>query len=241
MLEYYLINLERSADRLAHFQEQMKRHGLPPGQFHLFQAIDAKTHTFTDAEMELTKHMHAAGERKTVICNFLSHYYVWCDIKEKGYPYALVLQDDVQFANGFMEELQHVVDELPSDSEIVNLGHHLVSMGSIFMDFPLNEEYDPNTYILQKISRSICTYRDHINPCSLAYIVTQRAFNRLFTLFPRISNAIDRFLNNYCIQRRIFYASVKVLATGTSSFKSTVFEGDSIHDIVSSYMKHVSA
>ena len=242
MTEFYLINLERSADRLKHFYKQMKLHNLPRDRFHLFKAIDAKTHEFTESELVLTQHLRAKNELKTVICNFLSHYYVWCDIRKKGYKHALVLQDDVQFANGFWDALQNVINEIPKDAEIVNLGLHAHAAGARFIDFPIHDEYDTSKYILENVTNSICRYRDDINPCSLAYIVTPNAYheNGLFNTFPTIARAIDRFFNDYCQTRNIFYGSVRVLSTGTAAFKSTVFDGPSQDELLASYLSHVN-
>lgn len=69
--QIYLINLERSKDRLEHFMNEVEKHQIDKSKLTIFKAIDAKTHVFTKEE-ELLSNMK---NLKTVQCNFLSHYY----------------------------------------------------------------------------------------------------------------------------------------------------------------------
>ena len=94
----------------------------------------------------------------------------------------------------------------------------------MFIAWPVNEPYDPSLYTKEIVNDHICTC-DGINPCSLAYIVNGANVSNLFSTFPTISCAIDRFFNAYCVNNRIFYGSRIVLATGNANFKSTVFVG----------------
>ena len=118
--------MKRSTDRLAHFMKEVEKHNLPLDKLQIFEAIDASIHNFTPEELELTKHMR--HEPKPVICNFLSHYYVWQDAAKYGK--VLVLQDDVYFVDNFMQKLMKVCDSFPDDAVLVNIGNHLVARGS---------------------------------------------------------------------------------------------------------------
>jgi GR25 family glycosyltransferase involved in LPS biosynthesis len=221
----YLINMKRSTDRLDHFMAEMRKHNLPFEKLHVFCAIDATIHDLTPDELELTKHMREKGEIKTVICNFLSHYYVWKDIITHSYKNALVLQDDVYFVDGISEKIDKVVEYTPADAVTVNIGLHKYSRLWEFVEWNLNESYDPLLYAEKFINEYICVYKNNINPCSLAYIVkgAEIATHNFFSRFHDISDAIDGFFNHFHKNNNIFYGSRYVLATGNSNFKSTVF------------------
>lgn len=233
----YLINMKRSTDRLEHFMTEVSKHQLPLEKLEIFNAIDASVHDLTLDELELTKHLK--NELKTVICNFLSHYYIWKDIVEHSYKNALILQDDVYFADGVCTEIDKVVEHMPNDSVIVNIGLHKFAANSLFIEWPVNEPYDTSLYTKEIVNDHICTYSDGINPCSLAYIVNGANASSLFTTFPTISCAIDGFFNAYCVNNRIFYGSRIVLATGNANFKSTVFNGPTFKECQSSYLTFV--
>lgn len=221
----YLINMKRSVDRLEHFMNEMRKHNLPFEKLYVFSAIDATIHDLTPDELELTKHMREKSEPKTVICNFLSHYYVWKDIITHSYKNALVLQDDVYFVDGISEKIDKVVENTPVDAVTVNIGLHKYASLWNFVDWNLNEPYDPFLYAEKFVNKHICVYKNDINPCSLAYIVKGAEINahNFFSSFHYISGPIDGFLNNFHKNNNIFYGSRYVLATGNSNFKSTVF------------------
>ena len=236
----YLINMKRSTDRLDHFMAEMRKHNLPFEKLHVFSAIDATIHDLTPEELELTKHMRENGEIKTVICNFLSHYYVWKDIIAHSYKNALVLQDDVYFVDGISEKIDKVVEYTPADAVTVNIGLHKAAANSVFIEWPLNEPYDTNLYAEKYLNDHICVY-NNVNPCSLAYIVrgAEIATHDFFSKFHTINCAIDNFLDHFHKNNNIFYGSRYVLATGNANFKSTVFNGPTFNQSFLSYMRDV--
>lgn len=237
----YLINMKRSTDRLDHFMNEMRKHNLPFEKLHVFSAIDATVHDLTPEEIELTKHMQKKGEPKTVICNFLSHYYVWKDIITHSYKNALVLQDDVYFVDGISEKIDKVVENTPADAVTVNIGLHKGSLNSMFIDWPLNEPYDTNLYAEKYLNDHVCVYNNYVNPCSLSYIVRGAEANTrdFFSKFHDNSCAIDGFFNTFHVNNHIFYGSRYVLATGNANFKSTVFSGPTFNECFSSYISNL--
>jgi GR25 family glycosyltransferase involved in LPS biosynthesis len=237
----YLINMKRSTDRLDHFMNEMRKHNLPFEKLHVFSAIDATIHDLTPDELELTKHMREKGEIKTVICNFLSHYYVWKDIIANSYKNALVLQDDVYFVDGISEKIDKVVEYTPADAVTVNIGLHKAGANSMFIEWPLNEAYDTKLYAEKYLNDHICLYNNGVNPCSLSYIVrgAEIATHDFFSKFHDNSRAIDGFFNSFHVNNNIFYGSRYVLATGNANFKSTVFNGPTFNEYLSSYITNV--
>ena len=234
----YLINLERSTDRLEHFMNEVKKHSIPLEKLQIFKAIDATTHEFTSEELVLCQNI--SHEIKTVQCNFLSHYYCWKDSLEKGYNYTLILQDDVYFVNDICNKIDNIVGHLPNNAEIVNIGLHYMSTGSFFIDFPIHTEYDRSFYARDNINDYICKWDKNTNPASLAYIINCKNAMHIFDRFPTIKNAMDHFFNEYCISKDIMYGSTDILATGNSNFKSTVFSGETFNSLLSMYNSHLS-
>ena len=238
----YLINMKRSTDRLDHFMSEMRKHDLPLEKLHVFSAIDSTIHNLTPDELELTKHMR---ELKTVICNFLSHYYVWKDIIANSYKNALVLQDDVYFVDGISEKIDKVVEYIPSDAVTVNIGLHKHASLWNFADWNLNESYDPLLYAEKFVNEHVCVYKKDINPCSLSYIVrgAETSTRDFFSKFHTIDCAIDGFFNVFHKNNNIFYGSRYVLATGNANFKSTVFfnplDTMSFDEYLSSYQQNI--
>jgi GR25 family glycosyltransferase involved in LPS biosynthesis len=235
----YLINLERSTDRLAHFMNEVEKHSIPLDKLQLFKAIDATTHEFTADELVLLQHI--SHEIKTIQCNFLSHYYCWKDSLEKGYRYTLILQDDVYFVNDICKKVDDIVNHLPNDAEIVNIGLHYLAAGHFFLDFPIHTEYDRSFYARDNINNYICKWDKNVNPASLAYIINCKNAMHIFDRFPTITNAMDHFFNEYCISKNIMYGSTDILATGNSHFKSTVFSESAFNNLLSMYTSHVSS
>lgn len=233
--------MKRSTDRLDHFMNEMRKHNLPFEKLHVFSAIDATVHDLTPDELELTKHMQKKGEPKTVICNFLSHYYVWKDIIANSYKNALVLQDDVYFVDGISEKIDKVVENTPADAVTVNIGLHKGFSNSMFIDWPLNEPYDTNLYAEKYLNDHVCVYNNYVNPCSLSYIVRGAEANTrdFFSKFHDNSRAIDGFINTFHVNNHIFYGSRYVLATGNANFKSTVFSGPTFNECFSSYISNL--
>jgi len=227
----YLINMERSTDRLQHFMNEVERHKLPVDKLTIFKAIDASKHEFTPEELELTAKMIEKGGLKTVICNFLSHYYVWKDMKEKSYKRVLVLQDDVYFVNDFIEKIDKVVEKIPNDAILVNIGTHLVGILSLFLDWPLNTPYE-RIYCKEIVNEQICIWNR--GAFSLAYIVNSIAD---ISFFNGIDGPIDHFIENELNKKNIYYGSMDILATGNSKFKSTIFEGPSVPENLASYLE----
>ena len=57
-------------------------------------------------------------------CSF-SHWSLWRHIKRKGLPYALILEDDILFAEGWRETLQELPEDLEWDAFFLNAAEPL--------------------------------------------------------------------------------------------------------------------
>ena len=129
--QIYLINLERSTDRLEHFKKEIKRCNLPEDKIHIFKAIDGNSHIFTPDEERLLQKMdnkYHPDNNRIKSC-FLSHYYVLKDIEKNGYKKCLVLEDDVRFVSDIETRLNDLVNKVDLIEKwyIVYIGFHSIA------------------------------------------------------------------------------------------------------------------
>lgn len=226
----YLINLERRSDRLDHFFDECKKENLSFSNVEIFKAYDSKTYNINNDELKMFKNVDFgmnSAHSKPCMCNQLSHYNILKDIVKNKYKKCIIFQDDVKLKSNFVKDVNNVIDNIPEDTEIVWIGLHKEYSGSYFRDFDLDDNKD-KSYVKERVNEYICKYKDNINPCSLAYIVTYNGAKRYIDYVNKrgFLYATDVNFNIYLIDNNIMYGSYDVLCTGNSKFKSDVFESD---------------
>lgn len=119
-LGIYLINLDRSPDRLKYVAPQIQKLGW---NFHRIAGVDGAALTEAEIDQKVDakayqKYMGHLPKRGMIGCN-LSHAKAWQTFLASSYEYALVFEDDVSFAP---EELRKVLTFLMQNpiSEIVS-------------------------------------------------------------------------------------------------------------------------
>lgn len=214
----YYINLERRKDREVHFLQQCKQAGIRMEILQKFVAIDGKIFEPTVEQNKMFRDCTYKNSPfcKNIMANQLSHYYILKDMIEKSYDCILILQDDVVFKKNFTIELDHVLNSLPEDAEIINIGIHKFAAFADFVPIDLENHRENKTPSKRIINRFICELKDHINPCSLAYIITKKGCHNLVQYFQihGFRDPTDLNYNQYLQERRINYASTNVLCTG---------------------------
>lgn len=223
----YYINLDRRADRREHFEVQCKIEGIPIDKIQRFEAIDGLTYEFTGEEIKLflrCDYLHQPFAKK-IMGNQLSHYSILKEMIANNYKYIIILQDDVIFKSGFNQRIEKVLDSIPEDAEIVNIGQHKYALYSHFVPWDLSSDTDRDAVSKQVINDEICLLHDSINPCSLAYIVTLKGAQNLVNYFDAngFSRATDHNFNDYLKNRNIYYGSTTVLCTGNPNLGSDIF------------------
>lgn len=118
-LKTYLINLDRSGDRLAHMRTELARIGVA---FERIPAIDGST--LPQAELETFRQARTAqkpgGWLEGEVGCFLSHIEAWRRIAAGSEAWATVLEDDVLLAAD-AGALLRSTDWIPAEAEIVRL------------------------------------------------------------------------------------------------------------------------
>jgi len=100
-LAVYVLNLDRSPERMKRMTAKLKRLGLP---FKRIVAVDGKTARFTRRECDERKYELAVGKKTTPteIGCFVSHYNTLSEfLDSSSAEFALVMEDDMDFADDF--------------------------------------------------------------------------------------------------------------------------------------------
>ncbi|XP_069121239.1 procollagen galactosyltransferase 1-like isoform X1 [Argopecten irradians] len=127
--EIYMINLVRRPQRRERMLRSLKELGL---QVTIFDAIDGRELNATYLEKLGVEMMDGyadpyAGRKLTMgeIGCFLSHYFIWKEILDKGLKTTLVFEDDVRFEPYFKTKLRRLlaeVEQLVPDWDLLYLG-----------------------------------------------------------------------------------------------------------------------
>jgi hypothetical protein len=105
----YCINLERAKERRALIEKEFEREGL---EVEFIKAFDSAAHGVTKDNVRPEIHPGEFG------C-LMSSYMAWNDMLAKGYPTALIMEDDIDLIPGFKKHVEGL--ELPKDWDVVYL------------------------------------------------------------------------------------------------------------------------
>ena len=222
----YFINLDRRPDRYEHFLKQCSEKFIDFSKVIRFKAIDGNSYNFNDIELSMFKNVDYKGKNyeKNIMGNQLSHINILKDMIQNEYEYIIIFQDDVILKKDFIKEINNIIDNIPIDAEIVNIGYHKFASFNTFIPYDLNNN-EEKELSKKNINEYICILNDTINPCSLGYIVTLQGAINLIEFFNKngFFRATDWNYNDYLKFKNIYYGSRLVLATGNPNFQSDVF------------------
>lgn len=109
-MKTYVINLDRSAERLAHMSEQLLALEIP---FERIGAVDGS------ALVQSVLDAHRPMLPGTIGC-FLSHRKVWQRLIESGETHALVLEDDAKLSSSLADYV-HKTNWMPEGMDIIRI------------------------------------------------------------------------------------------------------------------------
>jgi GR25 family glycosyltransferase involved in LPS biosynthesis len=225
--KFYYINMDRSVIRRDHFLNECQREKVPRELIERFSALDGNVHKFTDFENSLFDNCDFPRNplKPQLMGNQLSHYYILKDIIKNGYPISVIFQDDAILRTNFLKILKKVIQYLPPDSEMLNIGFHKYGSGKNFIPWDMTREDDYKTLLRTLVNEHVGKIKHGVNPCSLSYIMTLQGAKNMVEFYETTGfiRATDGNFNDYLEQRDIFYGSAKVLVTGNHLFESTVF------------------
>jgi GR25 family glycosyltransferase involved in LPS biosynthesis len=218
----YYINLNKRKDRNEHMIKEFNKARIENNIITRFEAVDGELYSFNDYELNLFKNADfikidkLKPYMKKIMGNQLSHLNIYKDMIHNNYDKILILQDDVIFCDGFINHLNNICMSLPKDCEVLNIGLHEYANLSKFIKFNLNSVTEYMNIEKEKINEYVCKWKTNTQPCSLAYIITNKGAKNIISYFEKngFKYATDISLNKYLIENDIFYGSRKILCTG---------------------------
>jgi GR25 family glycosyltransferase involved in LPS biosynthesis len=182
----YGINLARRADRWRRLAARLRRRGIVAERFLAIDgrrlAEDAVPASLLVREFDTTgaaRHSSwlEGGRRRSLSAGevgcALSHVALWDDLLVRGFASALVLEDDVDFARGFVARLGELVARLPRRWDLVYLG------------------FVPSTAPARPWRPGLTRPIYHFG--TFAYLISRRGARRLLADLP-VDEPIDTFL-----------------------------------------------
>ncbi|EEZ33492.1 lipooligosaccharide biosynthesis protein lic2B [Brucella sp. NF 2653] len=179
-MRFYLINLDRSSDRLEHMTSQFAKLG---ADFVKIPAVDGREMPPEALKaVTATERPWAAPLTPTEIGCFLSHRRCLEAIARNDDPYAVVVEDDVIFADDAGKLLLHS-EWVPHDADIVKIE---TQGKKVLIGKPI--ACASTRYSVARL------YSVHI--LAAGYIVSRDAARRIVAEMEKVSAPIDHFLFN---------------------------------------------
>ncbi|MGO4450726.1 glycosyltransferase family 25 protein [Phyllobacterium sp. TAF24] len=178
-MKCYLINMDRSTERLARMEKLFTELGIA---FERVAAVDGRL--ITDAEMaELVwqRPDEPAMTRSEVGC-YLSHRKCFELIAEGETDYAAIFEDDATLSPAIADWLQNSA-WLPTDADIIKLE---TTGCKVLTDKPIHRSSDGRV-----VARLLSTHN-----CTAGYIISKRCATRLWHETAYVTTGIDELLFN---------------------------------------------
>ena len=113
-MKVYLINLDSETERMKTVHEHLEECGF--GNYERISASrgGSKNENISDFALNMCP-------KGAMGCS-ASHRKIWKDVIDKDLDMAMILEDDVRFVDGAMDELKKTLEDLPGDFDILYIG-----------------------------------------------------------------------------------------------------------------------
>lgn len=189
----YVINLDRSRDRLARMARQFHSLGIPVVRVPAIDGSRVRPKVLNKVATPFCRKLCTAS----MIGCALSHMKTWKLVTQLGHERTLVFEDDAALAPGFVEGLRQALLDVPPDFDILVLGCYYLcdkqrryALGHEVarLVMPHAKRSDRRTwgsvFVPEHFSGSHC------------YVVSQKGARKLLDLVPRVHYHIDMSMNN---------------------------------------------
>ncbi len=188
----YVINLEKSKDRLKFISQQLSKAKV---DFVRFNAIDGRKLDIEGLYEDGT--VSAKWLKKGQIGVAMSHMTLWKTIKNWEEDVAIILEDDVFVPPDFWKKLKIIEKELPENWDMVFLG------GTSIIG---------NRYSKHLITPTREATKGLYNTGFFAYMVNKKALNILMEKSKPLVTAIDNQVKDYAFKHlNVFYATPQLI------------------------------
>ena len=233
----FFINLAEREDRRKHFMNQVKKANIPEDKVERFEAINGDKYNFSDTERDMFKCANYLymPTKSRVMGNQLSHFRIFEEMIKREYKYIIVCQDDAVFKEYFTSYIHKLMSDIPQDAEIIHFGFHKYAVRDIFLPWDLSnkggKDGNDDEIAYKIINKSVCKLRPDFNALynannSTGYILTLKGAKNYVEHIRQFGfkYATDCDVNDYLINKDIYYGTRTVLATTQPTFGSDVFE-----------------
>jgi GR25 family glycosyltransferase involved in LPS biosynthesis/predicted O-methyltransferase YrrM len=243
----YYINLLKREDRKRHFMDEIKKHNIPEEKIVRFDAINGPEYKFSNDELQLFQNVNYSymPTKLQIMGNQLSHLKIFQEMISKNYNYIIVCQDDIVFKDGFTDYIDELMTHIPDNAEVIHFGFHKYAVRDVFLPWDLSKTGSYDDKIAYKIvNKSVCQLVPDFNALynsnnTTGYILTLNGAKNYmqYVLENGFKYATDCDMNEYLINKDIYYGSKTVLATTVPNFGSDVFENMYNNDTLSNPYK----
>lgn len=218
----FYINLDERKDRDEHIQEELKKAGIPATITTRVSAVDG-TKLPDDIVAKYISNADFKGQpfaRRALGC-FLTHMFLWQLIDDRKLNCAVVLEDDVSLIPDFKNKLADLLQNLPSNTEIVSIG-----LPQFEKVLDINNQTDDilDKLFIKRINEYVGVLHPDLNPGALGYIITKKGASSILESFDKsgITCAVDVYISAYLETKNNRYASLKTLLTTTEKLGSDI-------------------
>jgi GR25 family glycosyltransferase involved in LPS biosynthesis/predicted O-methyltransferase YrrM len=238
----YYINLSKREDRKTNFTNQIKKLAIPEDKVVRFEAVNGLNHKFSNSELDMFKNVNYSymPTKLQIMGNQLSHFKIFQEMIERNYKYIIVCQDDIVFKDRFTSYIDELMTNIPHDAEIIHFGFHKYAVRDVFLPWDLSNTNYANEIAYKVVNKSVCQLVPDFNALynsnnSTGYILTLKKKKKYIqhVLENGFKYATDCDMNEYLINKNIYYGTRHVLATTFPKFGSDVFENMYNNDTLS--------
>lgn len=180
----YVINLERSKDRLTKMSNSLKNANM---NFTRIDAIDGK---------KLNKNIERKGEHG---CR-LSHIKTWKEFQKSSYEYAIIFEDDIIIPKEFLKILNHKLTYVPKDWDLIYLGGNF-----IYGDKINNHVLKPHIFSKEEVPGTV------YNAGLFSYIINKKCVNKILKYIDPNKEPIDNQIRELHSVLNLYYLYPSVI------------------------------
>jgi GR25 family glycosyltransferase involved in LPS biosynthesis len=191
--QVYVINMDRSPERMEFMDEQCRRHGL---RYVRVPATDGAKVSGEALERVATPWCRRMCTPAMVGCA-LSHMRVWKAMAKQGHSRCLVMEDDAALVPGFAEGLRRALDDVPEDFDVLLLGCFFMCnkqrryawthrVAGMVMPYPPRQDTRTwgSVFVPERFGGTHC------------YVLSAKGCRTLMATIPRVNFHIDVAMNH---------------------------------------------
>ena len=224
----YVVNLERSKDRLQHIDDNLKKFGI---KYQRFNAVDGGKLPMSEIDNNTTLMCRYLFCTRSIIGCAMSHIALWKMIAESPDKWHLILEDDAEFTNEtikFLNELSNTTMIKNEDNIIISLVCTSLLCGGPSVACTSAIDGNKKNNVISETKHDLLI--EPVFPLSTAgYLITKNTAKKLYDYFMenKINYHIDTQIS-WLVSKlgiKFYTAKNKIINLSTDSCSTTVGSG----------------